>query len=90
MLLGAYFLAFMLPANLITSQISDLHMSCSGNPELGGEDTLSLWQLLHAPSLEEGVVDTVMRGGDTDTNAAICGALIGAVHGRGAIPSRNG
>lgn len=46
----------------------------------------ALWQLLHARSLEEGVVDTVMRGGDTDTNAAICGALLGAVHGRDAIP----
>jgi ADP-ribosyl-[dinitrogen reductase] hydrolase len=46
----------------------------------------ALWQLLHAPTLEEGVVDTVMRGGDTDTNAAIAGALLGAVHGRGAIP----
>ncbi|MBI4244910.1 MAG: ADP-ribosylglycohydrolase family protein [Planctomycetes bacterium] len=46
----------------------------------------ALWQLLHAPSLEGGVVDTVMRGGDTDTNAAICGALLGAVHGRNAIP----
>jgi hypothetical protein len=30
-------------------------------------------------------VETVMRGGDTDTNAAICGALLGAVHGRDAI-----
>lgn len=48
----------------------------------------ALWQLLHAPSLEEGVVDTVMRGGDTDTNAAICGALLGAVHGHGAIPAQ--
>jgi ADP-ribosyl-[dinitrogen reductase] hydrolase len=46
----------------------------------------ALWQLLHAPSLEEAVVDTVMRGGDTDTNAAICGALLGAVYGRDAIP----
>jgi ADP-ribosylglycohydrolase len=46
----------------------------------------ALWQLLHAPSLEEGVVDTVMRGGDTDTNAAICGALLGAVHGCDALP----
>ena len=35
----------------------------------------ALYQLLHATSLEEGVVDTIMRGGDTDTNAAICGAL---------------
>jgi len=48
----------------------------------------ALWQLLHAPDLEEAVVDTVMRGGDTDTNAAICGALLGAVHGRNAVPSQ--
>lgn len=46
----------------------------------------ALWQLLHAPDLETAVVDTVMRGGDTDTNAAICGALLGAVYGREAIP----
>lgn len=48
----------------------------------------ALWQLLHAPSLEEGVVDTVMRGGDTDTNAAICGALLGAVYGAEAVPAQ--
>ena len=48
----------------------------------------ALWQLLHAPNIEEAVVDTVMRGGDTDTNAAICGALLGAVWGRNAIPDQ--
>ena len=48
----------------------------------------ALWQLLHASSLEEGVIDTVMRGGDTDTTAAICGALLGAVYGLDAIPAR--
>jgi ADP-ribosylglycohydrolase/protein-tyrosine phosphatase len=48
----------------------------------------ALWQLLHAPSLEKAVVDTVIRGGDTDTNAAICGALLGAVHGRSAVPAQ--
>jgi len=48
----------------------------------------ALWQLLHAPNLEEAVGDTVMRGGDTDTNAAICGALLGAVHGRNAAPGQ--
>ena len=48
----------------------------------------ALWQLLHAPNLEEAIVDTVMRGGDTDTNAAICGALLGAVNGRDAIPGQ--
>ena len=46
----------------------------------------ALWQLLHAESLERGVIDTVMRGGDTDTNAAIAGALLGAVYGRDGIP----
>ena len=48
----------------------------------------ALWQLSHAQNLEEAVVDTVMRGGDTDTNAAICGALLGAVYGRDAIPAK--
>jgi ADP-ribosyl-[dinitrogen reductase] hydrolase len=48
----------------------------------------TLWQLMHAPDLESGVIDTVMRGGDTDTNAAICGALLGAVYGRAAIPAQ--
>ena len=48
----------------------------------------AFWQLLHAPSLEEGIVSTVMAGGDTDTNAAIAGALLGAVHGRDAVPER--
>lgn len=46
----------------------------------------AFYQLLHAPALEEGVVQTVMCGGDTDTNAAVAGALLGAVYGRAAIP----
>ena len=48
----------------------------------------ALWQLLRAENLERAIVDTVMRGGDTDTNAAIAGALLGAVWGRAAIPDR--
>lgn len=48
----------------------------------------ALYQLLHAPNAEEGIVDTVMRGGDTDTNAAICGALLGAVNGLSEMPER--
>ncbi|RRD70734.1 MULTISPECIES: ADP-ribosylglycohydrolase family protein [unclassified Desulfovibrio] len=48
----------------------------------------ALWQLLHAQTLEAGVADTVMRGGDTDTNGAICGALLGAVYGLNAIPAQ--
>lgn len=48
----------------------------------------AFYQALHAPSLEEGVVATVMGGGDTDTNAAIAGALLGALHGARAIPDQ--
>jgi len=48
----------------------------------------ALYQLLHATSLEAGVVNTIMHGGDTDTNAAICGALLGAVCGREAMPAQ--
>lgn len=48
----------------------------------------AFWQMLHAPSLEEGVSGTVQLGGDTDTNGAIAGALLGAVHGRAAVPQQ--
>jgi ADP-ribosyl-[dinitrogen reductase] hydrolase len=48
----------------------------------------AFYQLLHAQSLEAGVTDTVRRGGDTDTNAAIAGALLGAAYGVDAIPTQ--
>ncbi|MGI8915769.1 MAG: inositol monophosphatase family protein [Chloroflexota bacterium] len=48
----------------------------------------AFFQLLHAPSLEAGVVATVRRGGDTDTNGAVAGALLGAVWGRARIPDQ--
>jgi ADP-ribosylglycohydrolase len=48
----------------------------------------AFYQALHAETLEGGVVQTVMAGGDTDTNGAVAGALLGAVHGRAAIPPR--
>lgn len=48
----------------------------------------ALWQLLHATSVEEAIVDTIAHAGDTDTNAAICGALVGAVFGADAFPVR--
>jgi ADP-ribosylglycohydrolase/fructose-1,6-bisphosphatase/inositol monophosphatase family enzyme len=43
---------------------------------------------LHTLEFEEALVTTAGRGGDTDTNAAIAGALLGALHGREAIPAR--
>ncbi len=48
----------------------------------------SLWQLLHSNSVASALIDTVARGGDTDTNAAIAGALLGAVHGVHHLPKQ--
>jgi len=48
----------------------------------------AFYQALHAPTLEEGIVATVLGGGDTDTNAAIAGALLGALHGARSLPSQ--
>ena len=37
-------------------------------------------------AFEEGLRHVVSLGGDTDTNGAVAGALLGARHGRGALP----
>ena len=39
-----------------------------------------------ARSFEDGLRHVVSLGGDTDTNAAVTGALLGALHGRAALP----
>ena len=78
----------------------DLDAAAEDDPHLYGDihlqDTagfvrvafrLAYWELMHAPSLEAGLIDVVNRGGDADTNGAITGALMGACFGEGAIPS---
>lgn len=50
--------------------------------------TNALYFVWNDTPLEEAVIETVMAGGDTDTNAAICGALLGAAQGRDAVPER--
>jgi len=44
--------------------------------------------LAAGPTFEEGLISVVARGGDTDTNGAVAGALLGAKHGKGRIPER--
>jgi len=46
----------------------------------------AFWHLMHAPTFEAGIADTVLRGGDADTVGAITGALLGALHSMDAIP----
>ena len=50
--------------------------------------TAALWALLHERDAEEVIVRAVMMGGDTDTTAAVAGALGGAAYGIEAIPAR--
>lgn len=49
---------------------------------------IAVRQVLHVDDPVEALVETVGMGGDTDTNAAIAGALLGAVHGAPAWPGR--
>ena len=48
----------------------------------------ALWCATQATDFEEDLVAVVSAGGDTDTNGAIAGALLGARFGLKAIPSR--
>lgn len=50
--------------------------------------TAALWALVHEESAENVIVRAVMMGKDTDTTAAVAGALAGAAYGIDAIPER--
>ena len=49
---------------------------------------IAFWCAVHRPSLEEALIFLSEAGGDTDTNAAVAGALLGARDGEAAIPPR--
>ena len=48
----------------------------------------ALWCLDSQDNLEEALIRIVGAGGDTDTNAAVAGAVLGARYGASAIPER--
>jgi ADP-ribosylglycohydrolase len=48
----------------------------------------AFFELLHAADVEAAVASTVRRGGDIVLNATVAGALLGAVHGRNAVPAQ--
>lgn len=80
----------------------DLKLAATADPQLYGPELhlhqtpsvvrlafrYAFWSLFHAPSFEAGLVDIINRGGDTDANAAVAGALLGAWYGESAIPAR--
>jgi len=47
-----------------------------------------LWCLENGEDYEESIVRVIGAGGDTDTNAAVAGAVLGALHGDTSIPRR--
>jgi ADP-ribosyl-[dinitrogen reductase] hydrolase len=81
--------------------VLDLEMACHKDPDLYGSALhlsdqqgfvrvafrLAFWELMHAQSFESALLDVVNRGGDSDTNGAIAGGLLGAYFGFGAIPA---
>lgn len=48
----------------------------------------ALYQMMYATSFEDGIIDTISRGGDTDTNACIAGAFLGAKFGIDQMPEK--
>jgi ADP-ribosyl-[dinitrogen reductase] hydrolase len=49
---------------------------------------IAFWFVTHDRSLEEALIALAQAGGDTDTNAAVAGALLGARYGDVALPTR--
>jgi len=47
-----------------------------------------LWCLEYSGDFEESLVAVIQAGGDTDTNGAVAGAILGALHGASSIPDR--
>ena len=48
---------------------------------------IALWAFLNAASFRDGIEKAVLKGGDTDTAAAVTGALLGAFYGLNGIPA---
>lgn len=69
-----------------------VHWYSTGPFDIGGTCAVALSiavrQVLHVADPVEALVEAVGMGGDTDTNAAIAGALLGAVHGADAWPGQ--
>ena len=49
---------------------------------------VGLWVFINAADFESALLEVVNAGGDTDTNGAVAGAVLGARFGAGAIPAR--
>jgi ADP-ribosyl-[dinitrogen reductase] hydrolase len=47
----------------------------------------AVWELMTTTSFESSLINIISKGGDTDTNACIAGAMLGAYYGHQGIPT---
>ncbi|NLE28975.1 MAG: hypothetical protein GX629_04820 [Phycisphaerae bacterium] len=68
------------------SQVSEMYLTAE-SPFCLCSVLMSFWHFLHfSDSFEESIVSAVNAGGDTDTIAAMTGAMAGALRGKRSIP----
>ncbi len=70
------------------AQVQELGLEGANNGYVIVTLKAALWAAKHPESFEHGLSDVVCAGGDTDTNAAAAGAVLGARFGIDAIPAR--
>lgn len=68
----------------LSAVLPDDYYSYMGHVEIAFRN--AFYHLRNGSSFERAILDTIRKGGDTDTNAAICGALMGSYYGIGSIP----
>lgn len=66
-------------------ELENAHNKCSGY--IGIALQIALTELFHGKSFYDSLVNVMRRGGDTDTNGCITGALLGAYYGTSEIPN---
>lgn len=67
---------------------ADLHVDGEDRGFVLHTVELAFSALSTATSFEDGLLSVISRGGDTDTNGCVAGALLGAKFGKGQVPDR--
>lgn len=74
------------PVELIDGALTTTDSSYAGYFGIALQN--AFYELLNGQSFEQSMISVIIRGGDTDTNAAITGALLGAYYGLQSIPTQ--
>ena len=71
---------------LYANEIEELRLEDKSVPRTINTMACAIWVLRKDFSYEDGIEKVIRAGGDTDTNAAVAGAVLGAKWGFGGIP----